>query len=163
VPFHRSRFDRQPTDPSEVLLASDGRQDFSKRAVARAAALAGSGTVSVVTIAKIYGTQFGIPHPGLLPNKEELADRNRWVERAIKELRRRGVEADGQVAATRKARKKLAEIARVRGVSVIVIDEVTVTGLRRMIEGDLGRELQRKLSKDGVEVEIIPRATASGS
>jgi len=160
VPFHRSRFDRQPTDPSEVLLASDGRQDFSKRAVARAAALAGSGTVSVVTIAK---TQFGIPHPGLLPNKEELADRNRWVERAIKELRRRGVEADGQVAATRKARKKLAEIARVRGVSVIVIDEVTVTGLRRMIEGDLGRELQRKLSKDGVEVEIIPRATASGS
>jgi K+-sensing histidine kinase KdpD len=158
VPFHRSRFDRQPTDPCDVLLASDGRQEFSMRAVAQAAALAGSGSVSVVTIAKIFGSQFGIPHPGLLPNKQELDERQRWVERAIKDLRRRGVVADGQVAATRKARKKLAEIARVRGVRVIVIDEARVTGWRRMIEGDLGQELQRKLRKDGVEVEIIPRA-----
>jgi hypothetical protein len=160
VPFHRSRFDRQPTDHSDVLLASDGRREFSKRAVAQAAALAGSGHVSVVTIAKIYGSQFGIPHPGLLPNKQELADRQRWVERAIKDLRRRGVDADGQVAATRKTRKKLAQIARVRGVRVIVIDETPTTGLRRKVEGDLGHELRKKLRDDRIEVEIVPAAGA---
>jgi hypothetical protein len=157
VPFHRSRFDRQPTDPSDVLLASDGRREFSKRAVAQAAALAGSGRVSVVTIAKIYGSQFGIPHPGLLPNKQELDARQGWVERAIKDLRVRGVEADGQVAATRKARKKLAQIARVRGVRAIVIDETLATGLRRKIEGDMGEELRRNLRKDGIAVEIVAR------
>ena len=40
--LHRRRFDAQPTTPCEVMLASDGRQDYSPGAVARAAALAGS-------------------------------------------------------------------------------------------------------------------------
>ena len=159
MPFHRRRFDRQPTDQSEVLLASDGRRDFSKRAVAQAAALAGSGTVAVVTIAKIHGTQFGIPHPGLLPNKEELAERHKSVERAIKDLRRRGIEADGQVAATRKARKKIVTVARVRGVKAVVIDETYAKGLRRIIEGDLGAELRRSLRKHGIAVHIVPTGT----
>ena len=141
------------------MLASDGRQDFSPRAVAQAAALAGSGSVAVVTIAKIYGSSFGLPHPGLLPTKDEIAERQQWVEAAIHELRADGIAADGQVAATRRAAKKLAAVARGRGVSAIVIDETTVArGLRRVIEGDVGTELRRKLRKDGIEVEVIPRA-----
>ena len=139
------------------MLASDGRQDFSPRAVAQAAALAGSGSVAVVTIAKIYGSSFGLPHPGLLPTKDEMAERQRWVEAAIRKLRADGIAADGQVAATRRAAKKLAAVARGRRVRVIVIDETTVRrGLRRLVEGDVGAELRRKLRKDGVEVEVIP-------
>jgi len=158
MPFHRRSFDVQPLDPCEVMLASDGRQDFSPRAVAQAAALAGSsGSVAVVTIAKIYGSSFGLPHPGLLPTKDEIAERQRWVEAAIHKLRASGVSADGQVAATRRTAKKLAAVARGRGVRAIVIDETTVSkGLRRLIEGDVGAELRRKLRKDGVEVEVIP-------
>ena len=145
------------------MLASDGRQDYSPRAVARAAALAGSEPVAVVTIAKIYGSSFGLPHPGLLPTKDELAERQRWVEGAIRKLRAAGTPADGQVAATRRTAKKLAGVARARGARVIVIDETTVSrGLRRLIEGDVGAELRRKLRKDGVEVEVIP-AGAGGS
>jgi len=159
MPFHRRRFDVQPTDPCEVMLASDGRQDYSPRAVARAAALGGPEPVAVVTIAKIYGSSFGLPHPGLLPTKDELAERQRWVEGAIGKLRAAGTPADGQVAATRRAAKKLAAVARARGARVIVIDETTVSrGLRRLIEGDVGTELRRKLRKDGIEVEVIPRA-----
>jgi hypothetical protein len=158
VPFHRRRFDVQPTNPCEVLLASDGRQDYSERAVARAAALSGAGPVAVVTIAKIYGTSFGLPHPGLLPTKDEMAERRGWVEAAIRKLRAEGVAGDGQVAATRRASKKLAAVARSRGARVVVIDETTVSrGLRRLIEGDVGEELRRKLRKDGIEVEVIPR------
>lgn len=159
MPFHRRRFDVQPTDPCEVMLASDGRQDYSPRAVERAAALSESGPVAVVTIAKIYGSSFGLPHPGLLPTKEEMAERQHWVEAAIRKLQAAGASADGQVAATRRTAKKLAAVARARGARVIVIDETTVSkGLRRLIEGDVGAELRRKLRKDGIEVEVIPAA-----
>jgi len=158
--FGRRRWDEQPTATCEVLLASDGRQDFSERAVARAAALCTSGPVGVITIAKIYGTQFGFPNPGLLPTKQELAERKGWVEQAIRQLESQGHHADGQVAATRRATKKLAAVARLRGARVIVIDETPATGLRRFIEGDVGNELRRKLRKDGIEVEIIPAPRA---
>ncbi len=162
MPFHRRRFDVQPSNPCAVLLASDGRQDFSKRAVARAAALGTSGPVAVVTIAKIYGSSFGLPHPGLLPTKVEMAERQRWVEGAIRKLKAGGAQADGQVAATRRAGKKLAAVARGRGAMVVVIDETPVRkGLRRLIEGDVGAELRRKLRKDGIEVEVIPHSAAA--
>jgi hypothetical protein len=162
MPLHRRRFDVQPIDPCVVMLASDGRQDYSPRAVARAAALADSGPVAVVTIAKIYGSSFGLPHPGLLPTRDELAERQRWVEAAIRKLHAAGATADGQVAATRRTAKKLAAVARARGARVIVIDETTVSkGLRRLIEGDVGAELRRKLRKDGIEVEVIPAEGAS--
>lgn len=154
--IRRRRWDEQPAARCDVLLASDGRYDFSERAVARAAALSTSSTVAVVTIAKIYGTQFGMPNPGLLPTRRELDDRRAWVANAITVLEREGLDADGQVAVTRKPTKKLAEIARVRQARVIVIDESPGTGWRRFVEGDVGSELRKKLRKDGIEVEIIP-------
>jgi len=161
VPFHRRRFDPQPTDPCEVLLASDGRQDYSPGAVARAAALAGSEGVAVVTIAKIYGSSFGLPHPGLLPTKTELDERRGWVDGAIRALESAGVRADGQVAATRRSGKTLTAVARARQPRVVVIDETPVrNGLRRLIEGDVGSELRKALRKDGIAVEIVPRAPA---
>ena len=157
MPFRRRRWDAQPVGRCEVLLASDGRTEFSARAVARAAALAAQGPVAVVTIAKVYGTQFGVPHPGLLPTKQELDERHGWVERAIRELERKGVKADGQVAATRRATKTLARIARLRVPRVVVIDETRSTGLRRVVEGDVGSELRRKLRKHAIEVEVVRR------
>ena len=156
MPFHRRRFDVQPTNPVEVMLASDGRQDYSRRR-SRVRPPSPSGPVAVVTIAKIYGSSFGLPHPGLLPTKAELAERRRWVEAAVGTSESRRRDADGQVAATRRAAKKLAAVARARGARVIVIDETTVSNpLRRLIEGDVGAELRRKLRKDGVEVEVVP-------
>jgi len=143
-----------------VLLASDGRQDFSAGAIARAAALAGDGgRVAVVTIAKIYGSSFGLPNPGLLPTKAEMEERRRWVNGAIRELERAGVVADGQIAATRRATRKLAAIARLRRPDVVVIDENPERGWRRIVEGDVGSELRKKLRNDGIQVEVIPAAS----
>lgn len=144
-----------------MLLASDGRTEISKDAVARAAALAGSEPVGVVRIAKIYGSSFGVPHPGLLPTKQELADHRGHVDRAIRGLRKKQVEADGQVAATRRATKKLAEIAQLRRARVVVIDETRARGLRRVVEGDVGSELRKKLRHTGIDVEIISANGAS--
>lgn len=159
MPFRRRRWDEQPAAPCDVLLASDGRHDFSSRAVARAAALAGDGGhVAVVTIAKIYGSSYGLPNPGLLPTKRELAERREWVAGAIRTLERKGAAADGQIATTRKATKKLAAIARLRQPRVVVIDETPETGLRRLVEGDVGSELRKKLRGDGIDVEVVPPA-----
>ena len=149
--FSRRRFDPQPSGDCRVLLASDGRQAFSEGAVARAAALADGGSVAVVAIAKIYGSSFGLPHPGLLPTREEIAERQEWVADAITTLHRNGIDADGQVAATRRATRKLAEIARVRGAQVVVMDETQARGLRRVIEGDVGHDLRRPLRRHGVQ------------
>jgi hypothetical protein len=149
--FRRRRptWDEQPTASCAVLLASD----------APAAPPPGSGPVAVVTLAKIYGTRFGVPHPGLLPTKDELVVRQRWVAKAIDELRKHGVaEADGQVAATRKPAWKLANIARVRGAAVVVIDGTPSKGLRRVVEGDVGLELRRKLRTTEIDVEVVPRS-----
>jgi len=159
MPFRRRRWDEQPAAHCDVLLASDGRHDFSASAVARAAALAGKGGhVAVVTIAKIYGSSYGLPNPGLLPTKRELAERREWVNGAIRTIERSGAVADGQIASTRRATKKLAAIARLRRPRVVVIDETPETGLRRLVEGDVGSELRKKLRRDGIDVEVVPPA-----
>jgi hypothetical protein len=43
----------------------------------------------------------------------------------------------------------------------VVIDETRSSGLRRVIEGDVGAELRRKLGRHGIEVEVIPRDDAA--
>ncbi len=140
-----------------MLLASDGRHPFSAGAVARAAELAGrEGSVAVIVIAKIYGTQFGLPHPGLMPTKDEIDTRRTWLREALAKLERRGVDADGQLAATRKPVKKIARVARLRSARFVVTDETPAKGVRRMVEGDTGVDLRRKLRRGDVTVEIIP-------
>ena len=153
----RRRWDPQPTEPCAVLLATDGRTDFSPRSIATAIDRAGGGKVAVATIARIYGTQFGLPNPGLLPTKQELAERDGWVDGAIRALKRAGLAADGQIASTRKPTKTLARIARARGVRCVVIDETRYTGWRRFVEGDTGAELAKRLRGDGIEVVVVPR------
>jgi nucleotide-binding universal stress UspA family protein len=54
-----------------------------------------------------------MPNPGLLPNKKEWDEQRGVVAEAVKQLKKRGVDASGQVLATRKVTKHiLAEAAR---------------------------------------------------
>ena len=140
-----------------MLLATDGRQPFSPESIERAAALAAPGGVAVLAIAKIYGTQFGLPHPGLMPTQAEVDLRRQWIADAITALERKGVEADGQLAATRKAIKLIARVAVARSVQHVVVDERTQTGVRLMIEGDTGKDVRRRL-RGAAEVIVIPRS-----
>jgi len=153
--FRRRRLDPQPVEPRTVLLATDGRQPFSAGAIERAAALASPGGVAVLAIAKIYGTQFGLPHPGLMPTKSEVDERRQWIADAIGALERKGVAADGQLAATRKAIKLIARVAVARSVQHVVVDGVATRGVRRMIEGETGDDVRRRL-RGAAEVIVIP-------
>jgi Universal stress protein family len=142
--FGRRRFDPQPTSPAAVLLASSG-EPFSRAAVRRAYELAGGEPVAVLSILKVYGSQFGLPNPGLLPTRREQQEQLAVVRRAIEALEQRGCTVDGQVAATRSAGRMIAKVARARQVRYVVMDSPTATGVRKIIEGEITGIVRRRL------------------
>jgi nucleotide-binding universal stress UspA family protein len=105
-----------------ILLASEGRP-IPPAAVARAVELAktAGASVHVFTIARIHGTSFGMPTPGLLPSKKEWAEQRDIVSKTIRRLERKGLEADGHVLGTRNATKKILDEARKEGCDAIVM------------------------------------------
>src|SRR5215831_12479545 len=154
--FARRRFDPQPTAPAAVLLASSGAP-FSKAAVRRARELAAGEPVAVLSILKIYGSTFGLPNPGLLPTRREREEQYANVSKAINALERSGCTADGQIAATRSAGRTIARVARARHVQVVVMDDSTESGVRRVIEGSVTSTVRRRLSGHA-DIELVSAA-----
>jgi len=105
-----------------VLLASEGRE-IPPAAVDFAAGLAerGGRAVHVFTVARVWGTSFGMPNPGLLPNRREWDDQRAIVDKAVEALRRRGLDVTAQVLATRKATKRIVGEAERLGCDAIVM------------------------------------------
>lgn len=105
-----------------ILLASEGRP-IPKAALELAGRLAerGGAEVRVLSTARIWGTSFGLPHPGLMPNKRELQEHHERVADAVAWLKRRGVAASGQVYGTRNAAKRILAEARRHGADAIVM------------------------------------------
>ncbi len=118
---------QEPPDPAalvirSVLLASEGRA-IAPTAVDFAARIAGRSTavVHVLSIARVWGTSFGLPNPGLLPNKREWDEQRRIVAEAVAALRRRGVTASGHVLGTRHAARRIVDEARRHRCDAIVM------------------------------------------
>jgi len=151
--FGRRRFDPQPTAPAAVLLATTG-EPFSKAAIRRAYELAAGEPVAVLAILKVYGSQFGLPNPGLLPTRREREEQFEVVRRAIAALERRGGTADGQIAATRSAARTIAKVARVRKVRFVVMDDHEQSGVSRVIQGSVTGTVRRRLAS-GTELELV--------
>ena len=104
-----------------ILLASEGRE-IPKAAIARVRELAApGGTVRVFSIARVHGTAFGMPSPGLLPTKKEWAAQRELVQAAITRLRHAGLDAEGHVLGTRNATKKILQEAAAHGCEAIVM------------------------------------------
>ena len=154
--FGRRRFDRQPTAPAAVLLASSGAP-FSKAAVRRARELAAGEPVAVLSILKVYGSTFGLPNPGLLPTRRERDEQYANVSKAISQLERSGCTADGQIAATRSAGRTIARVARVRQVRYVVMDDSAESGVRRVIEGSVTSTVRRRLGGRAA-IELVSAA-----
>jgi nucleotide-binding universal stress UspA family protein len=110
------------TRTASVLLASEGRE-FTAASIALAADLAraGDGTVQVLSCARVHGVAFGLPNPGLMPNKAEWDAQREIVNRAVKKLRKRGLRAEGQVLGTRKPAHRICALASELGAEAIVM------------------------------------------
>ncbi len=158
--LERRRWDTQPREPAAVLLASSGAP-ISRAAARRARDLAAGQPIAVVSILRVYGSTFGLPNPGLLPTRRERDEQIGIVDRAIRDLERMGCTADGQVTATRSAGRTIAKAARARGVSYVVMDAVTATGIRRIMEGELTAVVRRRL-RGAAELDVVPAPAAQG-
>jgi nucleotide-binding universal stress UspA family protein len=114
--------DASSLEPTKILLASEGRE-IPSAAVEAAAQLAKrtNAPVRVFSIARIWGTSLGLPMPGLLPQKREWDQQRDLVTRAVKALRKQGVDAEGQVVATRRPAKRIVREAASRQCDVIVM------------------------------------------
>jgi hypothetical protein len=156
----RRHGDPQPSEPCAVLLAGLGKP-FSAAAIRRTAELAGQAElaldtpVAVLTIARMYGSSFGLQNPGLMPTKQERDAQIKLLEAAIGSLRTLGVHADGQVAVTRKFLRTILTVARVRDARFVVMDDPGGGTLRRWVEGDPARYLRPRLGAATV-LEVVP-------
>ena len=105
-----------------IILASEGRPipQAAVKLAGRMAEQVGA-EVHVLSIGRIWGTSFGLPNPGLLPNKRELKEQYDHVEAAVTWLKRRDIAASGQVSGTRNAAKLILAEARRRRADAIVM------------------------------------------
>jgi|SRR5580693_5135826 hypothetical protein len=149
----RKKWDRPPTAAAGVLLASSGAP-FSSAAIRRACQLAAGEPVAVLSILKVYGSTFGLPNPGLLPNRREREEQYAIVQRAITAVERRGGTADGQITATRSAGRTIAKAARRRNVRYVVMDDRDTGGLSRLTEGAVTATVRRRLG-GRAELELV--------
>jgi nucleotide-binding universal stress UspA family protein len=149
----------QPSPASRhrrILLASEGRP-IPRAAVDRVLELAdrNGASVRVFSIARVHGTSFGMPSPGLLPTKGEWAEQHALVAKAIKRLKRKGLEADGHVVGTRNATKKILEEARREGCDAIVM--AADPDRNRLVAGMMWtQEPQRVRRKARLPVYLVP-------
>ncbi|MFN8132234.1 MAG: universal stress protein [Solirubrobacteraceae bacterium] len=142
--------------PAKILLASEER-DFAPHTVDYAARLSARtrAPVHVFVIARIHGTTFGFPNPGLMPTRKEWDARRQTVERAVAELKRRGVAASGGVLGTRRATKRIIGEAERLGCDAIVMEAGRERG---KFVGDFmwNQEAWRVRRKSPVPVYIVP-------
>jgi len=145
--FKRSKWDKQPTQSSAVLIATVGIA-IPPAVIQRAVELSRGRPVAVVAIARIYGSSFGLPSPGLMPTRKEMEAQLAFVKEAVARLERAGVEAWGQVASTRRYARTIAQVGRARGVSSVLVVEPQAPRWRRLMEGDTARDVGRRLGKE---------------
>jgi nucleotide-binding universal stress UspA family protein len=138
-----------------ILLASEGRP-IPNTTIDRVVELAASGpaSVHVFSIARVHGVAFGMPNPGLLPTKQEWSDQHEIVAKAVKRLRRKGVEAKGHVLGTRKSTRRILDEAAQEGCDAIVM---AADPDRSRIVGDLmwSQEPQRVRRKAKLPVILV--------
>jgi hypothetical protein len=151
----RRRWDKQPTEPASVLIASTG-EPIPLTAISRAVARSGGQPVAVVSIARIYGSAMGLPNPGLLPTQQELGTQREQVARAVAAVERAGSDGWGQVAATRRPGRTIARVAGARGARHLVLVTPRQPRWRQIIEGDLAREIRRRLPADTTIETVNP-------
>ena len=151
--FGRRKFDKQPTQTAAVLIASNGEK-IPGAAVRQALRISGGRPVAVVAIARIYGSSLGLPNPGLMPTRKEMDEQKAIVQRSVSAIEKGGSEAWGQIAATRRPAKTIAQAAAARGVQHVLVIRPQKTGWRLFVEGDVAKEVAKKLGS-GVTVEGV--------
>jgi hypothetical protein len=114
--------------------------------------------ITVLGIARVFGTALGLPHPGLKPTPPEWEAQGKVVEAAADELRLAGFDVLIAKAKARNAPKLIGRWVRAKRFHAVVIPDPERTGLRRWIEGELAKEIGRYAN---VPVHAVPTPAVS--
>lgn len=108
----------------------------------------------MLAVGRVHGSSFGLPNPGLLPTRKELEDLYGEVDKAIARLKRKGLEADGQVLATRNGAKRIArEAERLRCRAIVMAADPNRNALVRNFMWS--QEPQRVARRARVPVHLV--------
>ena len=143
-----------PDPPRRILLASTG-VPFAPEVVRKVVEIAdpAGAQVTVISVARVFGTSLGIPHPGLQPTRREMDEQRRIVDQAAKMLRRKGLEVRVSLTRSRNAPKMIARWGSARRFHAIVVPDPARPRWRRVVEGDLAHEIHRRC---GIPVHAVP-------
>jgi nucleotide-binding universal stress UspA family protein len=132
-------------DDPAILLASYG-DAFPPDVLDRVRELAGGARppVVVVSVARIWGSALGLPHPGLYPTRQEMAAQWALVEAAAGIFTGDGFPVRTAVLRARNAPKAIARFAEKADCRVIVIAGPDATRWRRVLFGDVPAEIRRR-------------------
>ena len=100
--------------------------------------------ITVLSIARVHGTSFGFPNPGLQPNHLEIAEQHRIIEDAAAILRGKGFEVRVAMSKSRNAPKMIARWGNAKNFHAIVVCDPARAAWRRKLEGDVAREIGRR-------------------
>lgn len=144
-----------PDPPRRILLVSIGGAPFPVAVMRRTIELATPehAKVTVLGIARVYGTSLGLPHPGLKPTMREWEEQRTVVNDAADELRSRGLDVRVAASKSRNAPKMIARWGKAKNVHAIVLADPRRPRLRRLIEGDLTHEIGRRCE---IPVHAVP-------
>ena len=111
---------RQAADTTGSSAHRPNGDKIPGAAIRQALRLSAGEPVAVVTIARIYGSSLGLPNPGLMPTRKEMEEQKEIATDRVGPREGRGG-GRGQVAATRKPSKTIAQAAVARGVRHVLV------------------------------------------
>lgn len=150
-----------PDPPRRILLVSTAAP-IPAEVVRRTIELATPehAKITVLGIARVFGTSLGFPHPGLQPTSSEWADQRKFADDAADLLRDRGFEVRVALSRSRNPPKMIARWGNGKNFHAIVIADPERPKWRRLIEGDITREIGRRCE---IPVHAIPVPASHGS
>jgi len=145
---------RHIPDPPRRVLVATMAAPLPGEVLARVVELATPehAKITVLGIARVYGTSLGLPHPGLRPTQLEWDDLRGYVDRAAEVLRADGFEVRVELTRSRNAPKMIATWARAKRFDAVVVRDPPRSRWRLVIEGDLAHEIERRC---GVPVHTV--------
>lgn len=141
---------KQPPDQAEVVIVSTG-ETIPASAVSRAVALSGGKPVGVMSLARIHRAPLGARQA---PEPDEIRTHRGVVGHALASIERAGCSGWGQAGASLSPARAIARVASARGARHVVVVVPARPRSRRVIAGQMIRELGRRLAP-GTAIEAI--------
>ena len=141
--------------PKRVLLATINRTPVRPEVLDVVIALATpeQAAITVISVARIFGTSLGLPHPGLQPTTKELAENRTVAQDAADALSARGFDVRVAISKSRNAPKMIAKWATAKRFHAVVVAAPEKAAWRRVLEGEIGHEIYQRC---GVPVHAVP-------